>query len=47
MEISIFGSILFVSIFNMHAKRPIRPHMAIKPKIGVSAGGKALIRLSL
>jgi hypothetical protein len=25
----------------MHARRPIRPHMAIKPKIVVSAGGKA------
>jgi hypothetical protein len=33
--------------FNMHARRPIRPHMAIKPKIEVSAGGKAIIRLSL
>jgi hypothetical protein len=44
---SIFGSILIVSIFNMHARRPIRPHMAIKPKIEVSAGGKAFIRLSL
>jgi hypothetical protein len=42
-----FGSILVVSIFNMHARRPIRPHMAIKPKIEVSAGGKAIIRLSL
>jgi hypothetical protein len=31
----------------MHARRPIRPHMAIKPKIEVSAGGKAFIRLSL
>jgi hypothetical protein len=27
----------------MHARRPIRPHMAIKPKIKVSAGGKATI----
>jgi hypothetical protein len=27
-----FGSILVVSIFSMHARRPIRPHMAIKPK---------------
>jgi hypothetical protein len=26
----------------MH-ERPIRPHQAIKPKIGVSAGGKATI----
>jgi hypothetical protein len=42
-----FGSILVVSIFNMHARHPIRPHMAIKPKIEVSAGGKAVIRLSL
>jgi hypothetical protein len=42
-----FGSILVVSIFNMHARRPIRPHMAIKPKKEVSAGGKAFIRLSL
>jgi hypothetical protein len=47
MEISIFGSILVVSIFNMYARRPIRPHMAIKPKIEVSAGGKAYTRLSL
>jgi hypothetical protein len=47
MEISIFGSILVVLIFNMHARRPIRPHLAIKPKIGVSAGGKAYNRLSL
>jgi hypothetical protein len=39
--------ILVVSIFNMHARRPIRPHMAIKPKIEVSAGGKAFTRLSL
>jgi hypothetical protein len=31
----------------MHARRPIRPHMAIKPKIEVSAGGKAFNRLSL
>jgi hypothetical protein len=44
---SIFGSILVVSIFSMHARRPTRPHMAIKPKIEVSAGGKAFIRLSL
>jgi hypothetical protein len=42
-----FGSILVVSIFYMHARRPIRPHMAIKPKIEVSAGGKAVIHLSL
>jgi alpha/beta superfamily hydrolase len=42
-----FGSILVVLIFSMHARRPIRPHMAIKPKIEVSAGGKAVIRLSL
>jgi hypothetical protein len=41
------SSFLVVSIFNMHARRPIRPHMAIKPKIEVSAGGKAVIRLSL
>jgi hypothetical protein len=47
MEISIFGSILVVSIFIMHAGRPIRPHLAIKPKIEVSAGGKAFNRLSL
>jgi hypothetical protein len=46
MEFS-FGSILAVSIFNMHARRPIRPHMAIKLEIEVSAGGKAVIRLSL
>jgi 3-dehydroquinate dehydratase len=39
--------ILVVSIFNMHARRPIRPHMTIKPKIEVSAGGKAFTRLSL
>jgi hypothetical protein len=44
---SIFGSNFVVSIFNMHARRPIRPHMAIKPKIEVSAGGKAFTRLSL
>jgi hypothetical protein len=36
-----------VSIFNMYAIRPIRPHMGIKPKVEVSAGGKAFIRLSL
>jgi hypothetical protein len=42
-----FGSNFVVSIFNMHTGRPIRPHMAIKPKIEVSAGGKAFIRLSL
>jgi hypothetical protein len=47
MEILIFGSILVISIFNMHARHPIRPHMAIKPKIEVSAGGKAYNRLSL
>jgi hypothetical protein len=29
----------------MHARRPIRPHMTIMPKIEVSAGGKAFIRL--
>jgi hypothetical protein len=39
----IFQVHLVVSIFNMHARRPIRPHMAIKPKIEVSAGGKATI----
>jgi hypothetical protein len=27
----------------MMQERPIRPHQAIKPKIGVSAGGKATI----
>jgi hypothetical protein len=27
-----FGSILVVSIFSMHARRPIRPHMALEPK---------------
>jgi hypothetical protein len=27
----------------MKQERPIRPHQAIKPKIGVSAGGKATI----
>jgi hypothetical protein len=43
----VFGPIFVVSIFNMHARRPIRPHMAIKRKIEVSAGGKAFIRLSL
>jgi hypothetical protein len=42
-----FGSILVRLIFNMHARRSIRPHMAIKPKIEVSAGGKAFVRLSL
>jgi hypothetical protein len=42
-----FESILVVSVFIMHARRPIRPHMAIKPKIEVSAGGKAFIHLSL
>jgi hypothetical protein len=47
MEISIFGSILVVLIFNMQARRPIRPHMEIKPKIEVSAGGKAFNHLSL
>jgi hypothetical protein len=47
MEFRFVGSIGVVSIFNMHARRPIRPHMAIKPKIEVSAGGKAHIRLSL
>jgi hypothetical protein len=41
------GLFYFVSIFSMHARRPIRPHMAIKPKIEVSAGDKAFIRLSL
>jgi hypothetical protein len=38
---------LVVSIFSMHARRPIQPHMANEPKIEVSAGGKAFIRLSL
>jgi hypothetical protein len=47
MEFRFLGSILVVSIFNMHARRPIRPHVAIKPKIEVSAGGKAFNRLSL
>jgi hypothetical protein len=47
MEFRFLGSSLVVSIFNMHARRPIRPHMAIQPKIEVSAGGKAFIRLSL
>jgi hypothetical protein len=42
-----FWSSLVVSIFNMHAGRPIRPHMAIEPKIEVSAGGKAFTPLSL
>jgi hypothetical protein len=28
----------------MLQERPIRPHQAIKPKIGVSAGGKATIK---
>jgi hypothetical protein len=37
----LFWVIFVVSIFNMHARHPIRPHMAIKPKIEVSAGGKA------
>jgi hypothetical protein len=27
----------------MMQERPIRPHQAIKPKIGVSAGGKATV----
>jgi hypothetical protein len=40
----IFVCLIF---FNMHARRPIRPHLAIKPKIEVSAGGKAFIRLSI
>jgi hypothetical protein len=44
---SVFGSIFIVSIFNMNARCPIRPHMAIKPKIEVSAGGKAFICLSI
>jgi hypothetical protein len=39
----IWDSSFRVSIFNMHARRPIRAHMAIKPKIEVSAGGKATI----
>jgi hypothetical protein len=39
--------ILVVSIFNMHARHPIRPHLAIEPKIDVSADGKAFTRLSL
>jgi hypothetical protein len=39
----IFRVHLVVSIFNMHARRPIRPHMAIKPKFEVSAGGRATI----
>jgi hypothetical protein len=43
----LFGSILVVSIFSMHARRPIRPLMAIEPKIEVSAGDKAFTRLSL
>jgi hypothetical protein len=34
------------SDFNMQAKRLTRPHMAIKPKIEVSAGGEAFNRLS-
>jgi uncharacterized protein YggT (Ycf19 family) len=34
-------------VFIMMQERPIRPHQAIKPKIGVSAGGKATIRLFL
>jgi hypothetical protein len=42
-----FESILVVLIFNMHARHPIRPHMANKPKIEVSAGGKAVIHLCL
>jgi hypothetical protein len=42
-----FRSIFVVLIFNMHAGRTIRPHMAIKPKIEVSASGKAFIRFSL
>jgi hypothetical protein len=43
-----FGSILgCFDFFNMHARRPIGPHTAIKPKIEVSAGDKAFIRLSL
>jgi hypothetical protein len=43
----VLGPIFVISIFNMHARRPIRPHMAIKPKIEVSASGKAFTRLSL
>jgi hypothetical protein len=30
-------------VFIMMQERPIRPHQAIKPKIGVSTGGKATI----
>jgi hypothetical protein len=41
-----FGFILVVSIL-VRMQGPIRPHMAIKPKIEVSAGGKAFTRLSL
>jgi hypothetical protein len=33
----------FQQVFNMMQERPIRPHQAIKPKIRVSAGGKATI----
>jgi hypothetical protein len=47
MEFRFLGPFLVVLIFNMHARRPIRPHMAIKPKIEVSAGGKAFNCLSL
>jgi hypothetical protein len=35
--------IIIQQVFNMMQERPIRPHQAIKPKIGVSAGGKATI----
>jgi hypothetical protein len=47
MEVLFRVRFLVISIFNMHARRPIRPHMAIKPKTEVSAGGKAFTRLSL
>jgi hypothetical protein len=41
------GSVLSCYDFEHNARCPIRPHMAIKPEIGVSAGGKAFIHLSL
>jgi hypothetical protein len=47
MEIRVLGPFWLFRFLIMHARRPIRPHTAIKPKIEVSAGGQAYIRLSL
>jgi hypothetical protein len=41
------GSDLSFHDFQDDARRPIRPYSAIKPKIEVSAGGKAYTRFSL